>query len=233
MQRVTLFAVVEGQSESGFFKPFLAEHLALRGIDLHVAVIGKGSAKGGMFRSFVQVCAELGNFLADRRRPWVTTFFDYYGLPTGEGRGWDFVPAAKARGSVAAAAAIENRLRDGVRDAAPQAVERFIPYIQLHELEALYFAEPVTLATVLETPATADKFAAVVTAAGGCEQINDSPTTAPSKRLQAICPHYIKGRSSAAHAPRLGEKLSLATVREQCPRFHAWLASIEELAPVA
>lgn len=227
MERVTLFAVVEGQSESGFFKPFLAEHLALRGIDLHVAVIGKGRAKGGMLRTFAQVCAELGDFLEDRRRPWVTTFFDYYGLPTGEGRGWGFVSAAKAKG----VAAIEERLRDGVSEAAPQLAARFIPYVQLHELEALYFAEPVTLATVLEAPAMAEKFAAVTTAAGGCEQINDSPTTAPSKRLQAMCPRYIKGRSSAAHAPRLGAKLSLAEVRRQCPRFHAWLESLEKLAP--
>lgn len=226
MERVTLFAVVEGQSESGFFKPFLAEHLALRGIDLHVPVIGKGGAKGGMLRSFVQVCAELGDFLADRRRPWVTTFFDYYGLPTGEGRGWGFVPTAKKRGGVAA---IEDRLRDGVREVAPQLAGRFIPYVQMHELEALYFAEPATLATVLETPEMADKFAAVAAAAGGCEQINDSPTTAPSKRLQVMCPRYIKGRSSAAHAPRLGAKLSLTTVRGQCPRFDAWLASIEKL----
>ncbi len=226
MERVTLFAVVEGQSESGFFKPFLAEHLALRGIDLHVPVIGKGRAKGGMLRSFVQVCAELGDFLADRRRPWVTTFFDFYGLPTGEGRGWDFVPAAKAKGGVAA---IEDRLRDGVREAAPQLAERFIPYVQLHELEALYFAESDTLASVLETPEVAEKFAAMATAAGGCEQINDSPTTAPSKRLQVMCPRYIKGRSSAAHAPRLGAKLSLAAVRGQCPRFHAWLESLERL----
>ncbi len=230
MERVTLIAVVEGQSESGFFKPFLAEHLALRGIDLHVPVIGKGGAKGGMLRSFAQVCAELANFLADRRRLWVTTFFDYYGLPTGEGRGWGFVPAAKVRGGVAA---IEDQLRNGVREAAPQLAGRFIPYVQLHELEALYFAEPETLATVLETPETADKFAAVAAAAGGCEQINDSPTTAPSKRLQAMCPRYIKGRSSAAHAPRLGAKLSLATVRGQCPRFDGWLAAIEKLGETA
>lgn len=230
MERVTLFAVVEGQSESGFFRPLLAEHLALRGIDLHVPVIGKGGAKGGMLRSFAQICAELGNFLADRRRPWVTTFFDYYGLPTGAGRGWDFVPAAKAQGGVAA---IETRLRDGVRDAAGALAERFIPYVQMHELEALYFAEPATLATVLESPALAEKFAAVAASAGGCERINDSPITAPSKRLQAMCPHYIKGRSSAAHAPRLGAKLSVTTVREQCPRFDAWLTAIEGLGSSA
>jgi len=228
MERVTLFAVVEGQSESGFFKPFLAEHLALRGIDLHVPVIGRGGAKGGMlFRSFGQVCAELGDFLADRRRPWVTTFFDYYGLPSGGRLGWDFVPTAKARGGVTA---IEDRLREGVREAAPLLAERFIPYVQLHELEALYFAEPVTLSTVLESPQSAETFAAVVAKAGGCEQINDSPITAPSKRLQAVCPGYIKGRSSAAHAPRIGAKLSMATVRGLCPRFHAWLEAIEGLA---
>ena len=231
MDRVTLFAVVEGQSESGFFKPFLAEHLALRGIDLHVPVIGKGSAKGGMlFRSFGQVCAELGDFLADRRRPWVTTFFDYYGLPTGARLGWDFVPTAKARGGVTE---IEDRLREGVRQATPQLAGRFIPYVQLHELEALYFAEPATLSTVLESPHSAEKFAAEVAKAGGCEQINDSPITAPSKRLQAICPGYIKGRSSAAHAPRLGAKLSMATVRGLCPRFHAWLELIEGLGRLA
>lgn len=232
MERVTLFAVVEGQSESGFFKPFLAEHLALRGIDLHVPVIGRGSAKGGMkFRSFTQVCEELRDFLADRRRPWVTTFFDYYGLPTGARLGWDFVAAAKAQGGVAA---VEGRLRDGVFQAAPATAGRFIPYVQLHELEALYFAEPVTLATVLESPQLAESFAAMATRAGGCEQINDSPQTAPSKRLQAACPRYIKGRSSAAHAPRLGAKLTISTVRSLCPRFDAWLSAIEALAvPVA
>ena len=231
MDRVTLFAVVEGHSESGFFKPFLAEHLARQGIDLHVPVIGKGAANGGMkFRSFAQVCEELGHFLADRRRPWVTTYFDYYGLPTGERLGWGFVQSAKSQGGVMA---IEENMRKGVGEAAGQMAERFIPYIQLHELEALYFAEPETLAEVLESPASAEVFATLVREAGGCEQINDSPLTAPSKRLQAICPQYIKGRSSAAHAPRLGAKLSLEKVREQCPRFKAWLEAIEKLGPGA
>jgi len=126
MSRVTLIAVVEGQSELAFFKALLAEHLALRGVDLHIPVIGRGAAKGGFkFRSFDEVCAELGGFLADRRSPWVTTFFDYYGLPTGARLGWDFVPAAKASG----AQALEIRLREGVEARAGHLAERFIPYI--------------------------------------------------------------------------------------------------------
>lgn len=229
MQRVTLFAVVEGHSEAGFFPRLLAEHLALRGVDLHVPVIGRGSAKGGLkFRSFSQVCEEMHDFLADRRRPFVTTFLDYYGLPTGGRSGWDFVPAAKAAGGVQA---IEATLQEGVRAQAGDLAARFIPYIQLHELEALYFAEPETLAAVLEEPELAPRFTRIVADGGSCEQINDSPETAPSKRLQKLCPRYVKGRSSAAHAPRLGARLSLEAVRSACPRFSAWVEMLERLGP--
>lgn len=228
MQRVTLFAVVEGQSELAFLREMLAAHLAVRGIDLHLPVIGKGNAKGGLkFRTFAQVCDELRGFLSDRRRPWVTTFFDYYGLPTGARAGWQWVPEAKTKGGVEA---IESHLELGVRGSAGHLGERFIPYIQMHELEALYYAEPETLAAVLERPQLTETFARIVADADGCERINDSPTTAPSKRLQALCPHYVKGKSSAAHAPRLGKRLSLATVRDRCPRFGAWLTKLEQLA---
>jgi len=229
MSRVTLIVVVEGQSESGFLKPFLAEHLALRGIDLHVPVIGSGSAKGGMkFRSFTQVCDELHDFLADRRQPYVTTFLDYYGLPTGTRLGWDFIGPTKASHGVAG---IEARLADGVRSAAGRLAERFIPYVQLHEFEALYYADPPLLARVLEaSEAVAERFAQERHDAGGCEQINDSQHTAPSKRIERLCPQYIKGRSTRAHAPRLGAQLDLTTVRAACPRFAAWLTRLESLA---
>lgn len=227
-QRVTLFAIVEGQSESGFLKPFLAEHLADRGVDLHVPVIGSGSGKGGMkFRSFNQVCEELSDFLADRRKPWVTTFLDYYGLPTGTRLGWDFVPTTKAARGVEG---IEDRLLTGVRAIDGRSAGRFLPYIQLHEFEALYFADPETLARVLEAPTLAERFARIVRDCGGCEQINDSPHTAPSKRIEQLCPQYIKGRSTRAHAPRLGAQLDIRSVRAHCPRFDVWLTRLEGLA---
>ena len=228
MARVTLFLVVEGFSEAGFFIPFLAEHLATLGIDLHVPVIGKGSAKGGMkFRAFDNMCQELARFLADRRRPYVSTFFDYYGLPSGQRLGWDFVPTTKATRGVDG---IETRLREGVVKAAGADAERFVPYIQMHELEALFFAQPGTLAETLGMPEQTGIFETIVTECKGCESINDSPTTAPSKRLQQHCPRYVKGRSSAAHAPRLGARLDLRAVRAACPRFSAWLTQIEALA---
>lgn len=227
MQRVTLFLVVEGQSESGFLKPLLAAHLGARGIDLYPKVIGKGNAKGGMGRPFADVCRELGNFLADRRQPVVTTFFDYYGLPKNARQGWDFVAGAKVRGG---AEAIESHFRESVLATSPAASARFIPYLQVHELEALYFAEPTVFAEVLESPSLAAQLAKIAAESGGCEAINDSFATAPSRRLAGLCA-YTKGRSAEAHAPRLGARMNLATIREACPRFAAWLTRLEALAP--
>lgn len=226
MARVTLFLVVEGFSEAGFFAPFLAPYLGSRGIDLHVPVIGKGSAKGGMYRSFDATCTELARFLADRRRPFVSTFFDYYGLPSGQHRGWEFVPTIKSTRGVDG---IEAALAEGVSRITSAAAGRFIPYIQMHELEALYYAEPGTLADVLDAPDQTPTFARIVAESRGCEAIDDSPLTAPSKRLEHHCPNYKKGRSSAAHAPRLGARLGLQAVRAACPRFAAWLTKIESL----
>lgn len=203
MERVTLFAVVEGQSESGFFRPFLAEHLALRGIDLHVPVIGKGGAKGGMLRSFDQVCAELGNFLADRRRPWVTTFFDYYGLPTGAGRGWDFVPITKARGGVAA---IEDQLRDGVRKAAEQRAERFIPYVQMHELEGAPQRSPSmngTPSSLSPQPSQTSGSASVGTQTGSNTHSPQSPAPqncVPNGPQSRCCPRVASSHASGSSA---------------------------------
>jgi hypothetical protein len=52
--------VVEGQCEFGFFKTMLADLCTVRGIDLHLRVIGKGNSKGGLkFRTFAQVCEEM------------------------------------------------------------------------------------------------------------------------------------------------------------------------------
>jgi hypothetical protein len=181
------------------------------------------------YRHFSQLCAEMRDYLQDRRQPFVTTFFDYYGLPLEAHFGWDFVTDAKRRGGVEA---IERALAAGVASAVDdRQLARFIPYVQLHEFEALYFAEPAVLAAVLEAPDQAEKVAEIVVACGGCESINDSPATAPSKRIQRLFPHYIKGRSATAHAPRLGTKLALARIRAACPRFHRWVCRLEELAP--
>jgi hypothetical protein len=238
MARVTVFAIVEGQTENAVLTRLLGSHLGAKGIDLHCPIVRLGTGRGGTkWLKCDDLCDQIQRFLKDRRQPYVTTFFDYYALPTGEKAGWAFVEKAKAetnfRGLDATAEAIErelNRLAIANLDL-PNLGKRFIPYIQLHELEALFFAEPEKMATAFGNILLATRFAQAVTECGGCEKINDTPQKAPSKRIQEEFPGYIKGRSDFAHGPRIADKLSLDTVRGACPRFSSWLAKLETLGP--
>ena len=178
---------------------------------------------------------QIRNFLKDSRQPCVTTFFDYYAFPTGETKGWDFVSKLKSadifREAEDLASLIEEELKKRALEGVnlPNAHDRLIPYIQLHELESLYFAEPQKLADTFGRDSLAKLFQSIVEKSGGCEQINDSPQTAPSKRIEHAFPGYIKGRSDIAHGPRLADKLDLAIVRQKCPRFNAWVGKLEAL----
>lgn len=236
MDRTTVFAVVEGYSENGFLTGLIASHLGELGVDFSAKIVGEGSSRGGMScRTFGQICSEIARLLRDRRKPHVTTFFDYYGLPTSSNGGWEFVKPAKSRGAHRGAEDIENRFADAVGGIIGRndCAGRFIPYLQLHELEALFYAEPDVLAETLGKPSLAASFQRIVAECSGCESINDTPQTAPSKRLEKLFRGYIKGRSASAHAPRLARKLDLAKVRSACPRFNDWLTRLESLRGVS
>ena len=59
------------------------------------------------------------------------------------------------------------------------------------------------------------------------EDINDSPHTAPSKRLLAAMPGYQK----PFHGPLIACEIGLDAMRRACPHFHAWLQKLEALSP--
>ncbi len=236
-ERVTLFVIVEGQTENAFLTRFLGSHLSSIGIDLHCPIVRTGGGRGGVkYLSCPDLCEQIQRHLKERRQPVVTTFFDYYGLPLSEAKGWGFIVAAKSethiRGVDATAAQIEKGLHQLVVSDMdfPNVKDRFIPYIQLHELEALYFAEPQKTAAVFESAISVTQLEQIVSDCNGCERINDSQQTAPSKRIQALFPNYIKGRSDFAHGPRIAEKLDLTIVRAACPRFDSWVKQLEALA---
>jgi hypothetical protein len=51
------------------------------------------------------------------------------------------------------------------------------------------------------------------------EDIDDSPVTAPSKRIEALEPRYQKPLFGVLAVLEIG----LARIQEQCPHFRAWL----------
>ena len=57
------------------------------------------------------------------------------------------------------------------------------------------------------------------------EEINDSATTAPSKRLIELYPAYDK----VAFGILISKRIGLETIRHECPHFNQWLSRIESL----
>lgn len=218
-----LYALVEGQTEEQFAKEMLGPHLQGLGVWIYPIIVetsrdasGRKHRGGGHWknwkRDLMRIRAQSGN---DVR---ITTMFDLYGLPE------DFPGLAKHASEadgIARANALEVALAEAVDD------RRFIPYIQVHEFEALVLAALNDLRGFLDAPddlAGVDQLIALVQTTAP-EAINDGVQTAPSKRLESSIPGYRK----ALHGPLAVAAAGLRALRMACPRFGAWVAGLESL----
>ncbi len=220
MSRV--LALVEGHTERSFIKEVLAPDLGLRGVFLTAALIGKPGHKGGI-RPYLGVRKEILAALKQDHVRYCTTMFDYCGLP----RDWPGVAQADAAERRLIAERIEGALHDDICSALGPSFEadRFLPYIQMHEFEALLFSDPDILAETLQKPALASDFRSIVADCGDPEGIDDVPQTSPSARIGAAAGAYRKVVQGTIAAKRIG----LPTMRERCSHFCEWVGRLEGL----
>lgn len=234
-----VLAVVEGQTEFSVLNSTMAPHLGAYGVFLNPKVVGKPGYKGGVWRSFESVSREIVNLFKQEPRAIVTTFFDFYAMP----EDWPGVERAKqAKTQGMSTTQVANIVEEAWQAAiAAQTAElalpaRFIPYVQMHELETLLFASPKDMAEGFLRPELETRFAAIVAECGGCEEINDRPQYAPSKRIESLVNGYRKGRDRnkredrRPHAPMIAERIGVPAIRAACPHFNDWVSALEALA---
>ena len=101
---------------------------------------------------------------------------------------------------------------------------RFIPYLQLHEFEALLFIDLQTfyqqvpksdLVGIDELEETFAKYS-------NPEMINNSKITSPGHRLERI----IKGYKKPLYGHYLAEAIGIERIRSKCPRFNNWVQTL-------
>jgi hypothetical protein len=104
---------------------------------------------------------------------------------------------------------------------------RFIPFIQLHEFEALLYCDLGELERRIADSSAGIKALRADVAGLNPEDINEGATTAPSKRIIHHIPIYerAKVRVGAPAAAAIG----LHTLRSRCPHFGDWLSRLEAL----
>lgn len=221
MKRVHI--ICEGQTEETFVNEVLAPHLARFEVYPAASLVGKPGHKGGHVTTSGMVY-DIKRRLLDDGQAWCTTFFDFYGLDT------DFVgkqAAAMKNGYANKALEVESALLEHITNQTNEnAVRRFFPYIQMYEFEGLLFSAPAKLAAGLYVNHLAGDFANVRNGFSTPEEINDSPMTAPSKRILSLMSVYEKPLYGSLAAIEVG----LDVIRQECKRFDQWVKRLEELA---
>ncbi|WPR77953.1 DUF4276 family protein [Algoriphagus sp. NG3] len=98
-----------------------------------------------------------------------------------------------------------------------------IPYIQKHEFEALLFSNFSGFEIVIDTENQLKEIQSILDAYPNPEDINNSPQTAPSKRLESIF-NYDK----TFHSELILDEVNMEDITQKCPRFREWIDSIVE-----
>ena len=157
-----------------------------------------------------------------------TTMTDYYGMPKSGSKAWPGRAAAAALTFPQRVKAVEKALSQEIEKAMGRSFDRrrFIPFITMHEFEALLFSHSERFAAAIDRPDLARSFQEIRDAFPSPEAIDDSPVTAPSKRIEALVPGYEKPLWGALAALEIG----LGTMRSECPHFDCWISRLERQA---
>lgn len=216
---IRLHVIAEGRTEQIFVQRILAPHLARFAVFADARCVRTSQTGRGGLSNYAKAKNDILAWMREdpAQECRFTTMFDLYALPS------DFpgqADAARSFDPYARVKHLENALKEDVGG------DMFIPYIQLHEFEALLLADPRQLDwEYLEHDKPIQKLIDMMNGRNP-ELINDGPETAPSKRILHEIPEYKKATAGPAVAAHIG----LAKLRKQCRHFNEWLTCLEQLA---
>jgi hypothetical protein len=216
---ITLRVLCEGQTERNFVTQTLGPHLVPHRVYVKPELLGKSKSGGvvthGNLRSSIK--HEVGR---SRAHEYVTTMIDLYALPA------DYPGKERCAGESGAERA--TRIEAGMAEALPN--PRFIPYVQVHEFEALVLVDVDQIPSQFpDGEATGAPERLRHSIGQLCpEEVDDGCESAPSKRIVREIPAYACLKPIAG--PAIAQKIGLPRLREACPHFDQWIGRLEQLA---
>lgn len=232
---IRLHFVVEGQTEEAFVNAILAPELGACNVFADARRIETGRRHGRLFRGGLVRYEHLAHDLTlwmkqdQNADSWFTTVVDLYALPQ------DF-PGHAALSTLSdpfdRVARLEQEfgLDISSRLGSTPISRRLIPYIQVHEFEALLFSDSAAFVEAYpDRPQAMAALAAIRAQFSTPEDIDDNPLTAPSKRILSLLPDYQKPVAGMLIAQRIG----LARMRSECRHFGEWVGRLIALDSLA
>lgn len=220
-----LYLTVEGQTEQAFAVEVLQPHLAQ--FDVHVLkprLTGLHARRkgripsGGLLNTFQHSLGDIRRWLREDKSPDArfSIMVDLYSLPN-DFPGYDI--ASRAGNTYQRAKILQKALAEELND------RRFIPYLQVHEFEALVLSKPEVFGDWFENAEKkVQNLAAECQTFNTPEEINNGQHTHPKARIKKIIPEY----DEIVDGPVLTADIGLETIRKACQHFNEWLTILEQ-----
>ncbi|MEF3694338.1 MAG: DUF4276 family protein [Candidatus Cloacimonadota bacterium] len=221
---IRLHVLGEGQTEKRFVESLLVSYLIHFNViaDVCCFLTRNDESSGQQYKGGISNYAKVKSDIVTRIHTdnhdecRFTTMIDLYGLPD------DFPgyhEASSCTDPYRKVEILESAFAQDIAD------PRFIPYIQLHEFEALIFADPGKLKEEYIDNVRQINSLIQDTQHIAPEMINDNPSTSPSHRIYGAIPAYDKYYAGSA----VTESIGLDRIRQKCPHFNEWLTKLEGL----
>lgn len=221
--------IAEGSSEEAFVNDVLVHHFAqmnkfvsVRKIETGWDRINNKPAKGGLLK-YIKLRNDILRWIqSDRGKQdtWYTTFVDLYAFPKDSLS--PYTPQLQTIvNPYQKITALEAAIAQDINH------PNFIPYVQLHEFEALLMVEPDRLLGMYPDGQTGITRLKRDINGMNPEEINESPQTAPSKRIIQHLPDYEGQKAQVG--PMVAQDIGLNLLRQKCPHFNEWITALENL----
>ena len=214
---------VEGQTEEDFVNEALRDHLIAIGyhtVDARIVGNARLRRRRGGIRPWPSVRRDITNHLKEDADCIATTMVDYYGLPRAGDAAWPGRQKAAGLTTGSKGSCVEEALLEDLVTEMGRGFDRrrFVPFVVMHEFEALLFSDCGAFSRAIGRPNLEPKLRAIRDQFETPEEINDSPETAPSKRVETLIPEYEKPLFGALAVLEIG----LGRIRKECAL--RWLA---------
>ncbi len=213
-----VYIYCEGPTEETFINELLYPYFFNIGIVVRPIICTTKRTSQKKYKGGVSVYSKIKNELTilckSHSNEFVTTMFDYYAMPSNtpgiDNQDADIIKRIKA---------VEAAINEDIN------MQNCSFHFMLHEFEGILFSSPASFSLIADKY-TVDIVQAIRDAFPTPEHINNSPETAPSKRLEQLFPGYAKVRNGTI----LSKNMGLDTIIRECPHFRDWIKQIADMS---
>lgn len=206
-----IYIYCEGPTEESFVNEIIYPYLLSMDIFVYPIICttkrtNSHKYKGGV-SSYSKIKKELIMLARSHPNEYVTTMFDYYAMPEDTPNIDCAIEDLYSRIESIEAAVTKDLNTSNCKF-----------NFMVHEFEGLLFSNPQSFELIADDHVV-DQIQSIRSQFPSPEHINNSPETAPSKRLIALIPQYAKIKNGVI----LSKAMGIDKILEQCPHFKEWI----------